>query len=152
MTRRVSDQKRQEAQALRDQGKSYRFIHAATGISKGTLSYWWGKEVAEKTMERNSYNRKYLDKYIQDYKEKYGCQDCRNEGKPGDHPYYVLDADHVRGKKKINLSRASRTGDLGLIKEELAKCDIVCSNHHRIRTHKRGQFKREFYSAEESEE
>jgi hypothetical protein len=149
MPRYVSEKRRAEAQTLRDQGKSYNYISAAIGLSKGTLSYWWGKEVAAKTKKRTTDNRKERDKYIQEYKESRGCQDCRNEGYPGMHPYYVLDADHVRGKKKLNLSRASRTGDLKLIKEELAKCDIVCANHHRIRTHKRKQFKQELNATEE---
>jgi len=137
MPRYVPEVLRLEAQSLRDQGKSYNYIMAMTGLSKGTLSYWWGPEVATKTKERVKETRKELDRYIQEYKEARGCQDCRNEGKSGDHPYYVLDADHVRGKKKINLSRASRTGSLEVIKEELAKCEIVCANHHRVRTHKR---------------
>ena len=139
MTQKVPEEVKAAAQLLRDQGTSYRKIHSLLGLSKGTLSYWWGKEVAEKTKERSINKRRFLDDYIHEYKESRGCQDCRNEGYPGMHPYYVLDADHVRGKKKINLSRASRTGSLKVVKEELAKCDIVCANHHRIRTHKRKQ-------------
>jgi hypothetical protein len=149
MPKHVPEEIRVEAQNLRDQGKSYRFINAAMGLSKGTMSYWWGKEVADKTKERSKETRKDLDKYIQDYKEARGCQDCRNEGYPGMHPYYVLDADHVKGQKVINLSRASRAGSLKIVKEELAKCDIVCANHHRIRTHRRSEFKKEFYAEEE---
>jgi transposase len=145
----VSEELKAEAQALRDAGKSYRHITATLNIPKSTLSHWWGKGVADKAKKRIKDRRKDRDRYIQEYKEKHGCQDCRNEGYPGMHPYYVLDADHVTDEKVVNISRASRTMSLELIKEELDKCDIVCANHHRIRTYKREQFKKELKATEE---
>jgi len=46
----------------------------------------------------------------------------------------VMDFDHVpeRGAKVFHLGRADRS--LKSIEEELAKCDIVCANCHRMRT------------------
>lgn len=58
------------------------------------------------------------------------CMDCGVQ-----HPWYVMDYDHIRGKKSFNLSiSAQRRYGLNKIKEEIAKCDVVCANCHRKRT------------------
>lgn len=57
------------------------------------------------------------------------CMDCGNSYHP-----YVMDFDHVRGEKKFNLSKAGNRFSRETILEEAAKCDIVCSNCHRMRT------------------
>lgn len=58
------------------------------------------------------------------------CADCGNE-----YPYYVMDLDHVRGEKRLNLSvAASKWRSLKAVQEEIDKCDPVCANCHRIRT------------------
>lgn len=56
------------------------------------------------------------------------CYDCG-----GTYPYYVMDFDHVRG---IKVRRVSAMTDCNtdLMLAEVAKCDVVCSNCHRIRT------------------
>lgn len=59
------------------------------------------------------------------------CTDCKLTW-----PWFVMDFDHVRGKKRFNLADGHRKSSSAL-KLELAKCDLVCSNCHRIRTHKR---------------
>ncbi len=49
-----------------------------------------------------------------------------------------MDFDHVRGKKRFNISQYSnKVVSLEVVKEEVAKCEIVCSNCHRHRTHVR---------------
>lgn len=52
-----------------------------------------------------------------------------------------MDLDHVRGEKRFKVSQAvqlayAATID-GLI-DEIAKCDVVCANCHRLRTEARG--------------
>ena len=59
------------------------------------------------------------------------CADCG-----GVFPPWVLDFDHVRGAKLLNVSRGYRVG-LKRMLDEASKCEIVCSNCHRERTHKR---------------
>ncbi len=60
------------------------------------------------------------------------CMDCNKE-----YPYYVMDFDHVRGTKKINLgAAASKMWALATIQAEIDKCDVVCANCHRERTFK----------------
>jgi len=54
----------------------------------------------------------------------------------GKFPVVCMDFDHVRGKKSFNISAAGpRTPESVL--REIAKCDVVCSNCHRIRTQAR---------------
>ena len=61
-----------------------------------------------------------------------GCADC------GINDSRVLDLDHVTGNKVANVSDMI-SGDVGWSKivTEISKCDIVCANCHRIRTHTR---------------
>lgn len=65
------------------------------------------------------------------YKDNKPCSDCGNLFR-----YWMLDLDHVRGKKTANVNQIHMLA-LHRIKEELEKCDIVCVNCHRIRTHRR---------------
>lgn len=61
------------------------------------------------------------------------CMDCGLR-----YPYYVMDWDHVRGVKLFNASSysASKYG-LKKMLAEIEKCELVCSNCHRERTHQR---------------
>ena len=52
-------------------------------------------------------------------------------------PYYVMDFDHVRGRKHKNVMELIPTLSKKIIDLEIAKCEIVCSNCHRVRTHDR---------------
>ena len=79
----------------------------------------------------------HLYKYIREYKERYPCADCKVA-----YPYYVMDFDHVRGKKHANVMELVPTLSKKKIDEEIAKCEIVCSNCHRIRTHMRKMAKK----------
>jgi hypothetical protein len=54
-----------------------------------------------------------------------------------------MDFDHVRGRKQKNVMELINTLSKKKIDEEIAKCEIVCSNCHRIRTHKRRAGKNE---------
>jgi hypothetical protein len=57
------------------------------------------------------------------------CADCG-----GTFPPECMDFDHVRGEKIGDISKMLlRTTEL--LHEEIAKCDVVCANCHRIRTH-----------------
>lgn len=60
------------------------------------------------------------------------CADCRNRFHS-----CAMDFDHVRGVKSfcIGVSVGSKSAEVLL--EEIAKCDVVCSNCHRLRTHNR---------------
>jgi len=67
-------------------------------------------------------------KYVREYK-KNPCTDCQQT-----FPVECMDFDHLpKFDKKFNL--ASMIGySAEAIEQELAKCELVCSNCHRIRT------------------
>lgn len=67
---------------------------------------------------------------IQEAKEK-PCTDCN-----GVFPYYVMDFDH-RSDKEFNISEMHGQYGWTRIKAEIDKCDVVCSNCHRIRSFNR---------------
>ncbi len=77
-----------------------------------------------------------LYNYLRGIKETSACADCQIR-----YPYYVMDFDHVRGKKQSNVMELVSTLDKVKIDAEIAKCEIVCSNCHRIRTHNRKEKK-----------
>jgi len=59
------------------------------------------------------------------------CKDCKKK-----YPYYVMDYDHVDPKTKVaKVSSLIHRGSEKLLLDEIAKCDVVCSNCHRIRSH-----------------
>lgn len=66
-------------------------------------------------------------------KEKRGCFDCRNK-----FPHYVLEFDHRPGEVKIdNVTRVLKNYGTEMAWKEVAKCDVVCSNCHKVRTYMR---------------
>ena len=76
--------------------------------------------------------KEYLARYIKEIKERNPCMDCKVA-----YPYYMMDFDHVRGRKQANVAELIGTLSKKRIDEEIAKCEVVCSNCHRIRTHMR---------------
>jgi hypothetical protein len=62
------------------------------------------------------------------------CMDCGHSFPPE-----CMDFDHRPGEVKIGCVGTLRawTAPIEMIIEEIAKCDLVCSNCHRIRTTKR---------------
>lgn len=129
--------------ALRDEGKSYREIERLTGLSKGTISYHFGEGQKVKTRKTAKTERDRRRLIVIEYKESRGCADCKRRGHFYEHPYYVLQADHVWGTKIANVAHMLRNNTIEEIMYELAKCDIVCANCHAIRTHKRRKLQRE---------
>ncbi len=66
------------------------------------------------------------------------CVDCGIK-----YPPHVMDFDHVRGVKVDDISRMVRVrvGERRL-QAEINKCDVVCANCHRERSHQRSLAKR----------
>lgn len=70
---------------------------------------------------------------IHNIKLKRGCMDCGYNLHPA-----ALEFDHVRGVKLKNVSKTALSS-LEAIRLEIEKCEVVCSNCHRIRTYERAQ-------------
>jgi hypothetical protein len=72
---------------------------------------------------------------IRKLKEDNPCMDCGVK-----YPYYVMDFDHVNGKKTTHISEMIQQGMARWkIFSEVTKCELVCANCHRERTHSRAQ-------------
>lgn len=59
------------------------------------------------------------------------CMDCGVVRLPA-----AMDFDHVQGAKFLDLARMSQMS-WELVVGEIAKCDVVCANCHRVRTRDR---------------
>lgn len=69
---------------------------------------------------------------VQDLKKK-SCMDCGNSFPP-----VCMDFDHRNPAEKIDqISELIARVSLKRLLEEIAKCDLICANCHRIRTQKR---------------
>lgn len=87
----------------------------------------------QKYLERNSKYRASIQAFVKGLKEKDPCIDCGVR-----YPYYVMDFDHVNQDDKLNnINYLSWTGRIGALKKEIGKCEIVCANCHRARSHQR---------------
>lgn len=83
-------------------------------------------------LERNRATKARIRSFLQEAKDK-PCTDCRER-----YPYYVMDFDHREGtEKRFDPSHLPNLNSWTKMRDELAKCDLVCANCHRVRTHAR---------------
>lgn len=87
----------------------------------------------QKDIRKN--NTKHISKskeFKKNYLQSHPCLDC------GEENIVVLDFDHVCGEKIFDISSGVLKGfSIKRIAEEITKCEVVCANCHRIRTHNR---------------
>lgn len=75
--------------------------------------------------------------YVETLKQSLYCMDCN-----GSFPSVAMDFDHVRGEKVANIGTlCSAAAPLQKLKDEIAKCELVCANCHRVRTRDRWKAK-----------
>lgn len=100
---------------------------------KSRYSEWYnkteaGKAHAKKNLQRNR-DAKLKYKEITDKAKDTPCADCDIK-----YPPYVMDFDHLRDKL-FNISASCGKRSIKQLKEEILKCEVVCANCHRERTH-----------------
>lgn len=117
---------------LRAEGKSYSEIAKELGCSKGTVSYHIGFGQKEKTKNIQGRLREEINDYIRSVKESSPCMDCGIY-----YAYWIMDFDHTSEKSFDIASYKNHTKSLQRVKDEIAKCDLVCANCHRDRTYSR---------------
>ena len=97
------------------------------------MPYKSKKDRNEWNRRRNEINRKQLDEL-----RSKPCVDCG-----GIFPPWIMEFDHVpsRGKKAANVSCIVGATSIiaPSVRKEIEKCDLVCANCHKTRTHFRGQ-------------
>lgn len=103
------------------------------GLSK-TKEY--RKEFFRKHPEaKKQYSRYTYSKHqkLRDKEKSKPCMDCGIQ-----YPPYVMHFDHRNGKEKLyNIGSIIGRKTLKIVKDEIAKCDVVCANCHAERTYKR---------------
>jgi len=89
----------------------------------------------DRAKKRNQEITQALKTIIHAQKDK-PCQDCGIK-----YPHYVMDFDHLPGEQKLfNMARATCLQPSSeKLMVEIQKCDVVCSNCHRIRTYNRSR-------------
>lgn len=81
-------------------------------------------------LDRNAKRVAEFYRIVHEAKDK-PCMDCGVR-----YPPYVMDFDHRDpGTKKFNIALVNKISSVKALIEEIAKCDVVCSNCHRERTH-----------------
>ena len=82
--------------------------------------------------ERNKRLRAEKRRLMFEYLSTHPCVDC------GECDPLVLEFDHVRGIKRLNVSDLlNRDYPWSTVLEEIEKCEVVCANCHRRRTYGR---------------
>lgn len=68
--------------------------------------------------------------YVDQIKTSSSCTDCRES-----FPANAMDFDHLRDKRRDVSSLVRSGASIETINIEIAKCELVCANCHRVRTH-----------------
>lgn len=93
----------------------------------------WYERNKELTKQRTKDKRSNNKKFVTEYKLANSiCTDCKIS-----YPPHVLDFDHLRDKSFQIGGKGIKDYSIDKIKEEIAKCEIVCANCHRHRTYMR---------------
>ena len=109
----------------RDCGKAYTAAHYQR--NRG----YYNEKARRYSVKARAASRKQVIEYLKIHP----CVDC------GETDLYVLQFDHVRGKKARSISDMVRAGfSWGAIESEIAKCEVRCANCHARRTAKQRGF------------
>lgn len=131
----------QKIKSLRNKGYSYNLIVKELGCAKSTVAYHCGKGQREKAKSRrflrkdkqareNRAHKKLLQEISYRYKALCGCKHC------GIKNPIVLQYDHLDKSTKI-CTIAQMISDrygMKMFKDEIRKCQVLCSNCHLIKT------------------
>jgi ATP-dependent Lon protease len=118
---------KQNYKKIKNYQKQYREDNLEN-LSKQRKDYYENNKqsIAKRQKEYYLKNKEKIDAI-----KKQPCMDCKNI-----FPTICMDFDHVRGKKLYNIANM-KSQSWELVEAEIKKCDVICSNCHRIRTHER---------------
>lgn len=118
---------------MRMAGASYVDIQRELNCEMSVISYHLNRDSKVNVSKKMRREHTSELEAIQSYKERMGCIDCEN-----DYPHFVLEFDHLPEFKKFGqVSHILKKYGADKAWEEIAKCDVVCSNCHKIRTNTR---------------
>ena len=98
---------------------------------KGGSEIWYEKQRVSREKRRIE-----MRQYVRDIKSKTPCADCGNI-----YHFAAMDFDHIEGGKIADVSTLVNKAMRTALMAELKKCELVCSNCHRVRTYERGELK-----------
>ena len=103
-------------------------LHYSMPNQHTTATNQTSEQVRVKKLE---YDRRYRQKRkdIISAAKSVPCADCGVQ-----YPTCVMDFDHIKGNKLFNVG-AKTTGSIKVLLAEIAKCEVVCANCHRLRTY-----------------
>lgn len=118
---------------MRIAGASYEDIQRELDCDMKQISYHLNKDSKVNVSKKIRSGHANELEAIQAYKERMGCIDCAE-----DYPHFVLEFDHLPEFKKFGqVSHILKKYGPDKAWEEIAKCDVVCSNCHKLRTNAR---------------
>lgn len=85
-----------------------------------------GREISRASANRRARRRR---EWLNDLKAGKPCADCG-----GMFPTFCMDFDHRDRSEKFKNVSAMLMYSIDRIEQEIAKCDLVCANCHRMRT------------------
>ena len=111
----------------RDKSKKDGLASTCKACNRAKLRAWRRGELTPR--KSNQYSIEYRKEYLATLRC-VPCADCN-----GIFPTVCMDFDHLPGSdKKFTIMTEYRTRSWDDVLQEIAKCEIVCSNCHRIRT------------------
>jgi len=129
--RKLNPEKCQESQRKNDEKRKgvnrYNSETRAKWYKDKALNIEW----KEKINRQCNLRYKKIQEFLRSYKLSKGCVDCGY-----DKHHAALEFDHVEGVKEFNVCNAK---SIKQAKGEIKKCEVVCSNCHKIRTFERLQ-------------
>lgn len=115
------DPEKQKAAQRRSYEKNKRKIKIRQDLRRNELGVYKRERVRE------------LLEYVRQQKAGKPCVDCGHS-----FHHAAMDFDHIRGEKFASVSQLAAYGySIRSIDEEIAKCELVCANCHRVRTYQR---------------
>ncbi len=96
------------------------------------LHYERNKDKMKRRAVRFTREARLRDRAFLDEQKNVPCVDCDER-----YPSYVMQFDHVRGKKLFNIADHLGRYTRRRLMAEIAKCEVVCANCHAKRTYAR---------------
>ena len=95
---------------------------------------WYQKNKSAQKARAKIHNKRMREKYrkLADELKSNPCADCGGSFHP-----VVMDFDHIGDDKIVNVAKMAQGYGMDAILREIAKCELVCANCHRMRTHRR---------------
>jgi len=118
---------------MRMAGASYEDIERELNCERSVISYHLNRDTKVNVSKKMRREHASELEAIQAYKERMGCIDCGS-----DYPHFILEFDHLPEFKKFGVvGHILKKYGPDKAWEEIAKCDVVCSNCHKLRSHSR---------------